>query len=150
MLANVTKKIVEEHLNMNKLGNNQAASIQDGFVSAELVVIALDVIKFPGFLSAPSPPQTSHRTAILGVVGDLIARSLDVRVHRALIRIFSDWLSGSDKSNTSVGGPSSSGAPGTLNAKTAPVIVTSKKTKKKKEDPEQVRQSVGCFDVVNS
>lgn len=105
----MTKKIVEEHLNMNKLGSNPTANMQDGFVSAELVVIALDVIKFPGFLSVPVPPQTSHRGAILGVIGDLIARSLDVRVHRALIRIFSDWLSGPERSKTAASGPSTSG-----------------------------------------
>ncbi|OQV12189.1 Transformation/transcription domain-associated protein [Hypsibius exemplaris] len=139
LVANAAKKIMDEHLGIGKAGQpiqtNQ--SQQDGFVSAELVVVVLDVIKVPAFFTS-SGNQGSHRGTIIGIMSDLIGRSSDVRVHRALIRIFNEWLVNPERDgrepSTSAGGGSSGGAgkPGTPK----PV----RKPKKKREEEEFVAE----------
>lgn len=50
LVVNCAKKITDEHLGIK--ANNQQPPSQDGIVSAELVVVVLDIIKVPAFFNA--------------------------------------------------------------------------------------------------
>jgi hypothetical protein len=134
LVVNAAKKIMDEHLGIGKTGavNQQVQSQQDGFVSAELVVVVLDVIKVPAFFTS-NGGQPSHRQTIINIMSDLIGRSSDVRVHRALIRIFNEWLS-SPESRLNLEASTSAVATAAMAKNSTPKSV--RKPKKKRDEEE--------------
>ncbi|XP_055352903.1 transformation/transcription domain-associated protein-like isoform X2 [Paramacrobiotus metropolitanus] len=124
MIVNCAKKITDEHLGIKSSG--QQAQTQDGLASGELVVIVLDIIKVPKFFDSTS--GNSHRQSIVQIMNDLISRGTDVRVHRALIQIFDDWLTAVEKQPEPISLSAMKAAP------VLPVPVPTKKTKKKKNE----------------